>query len=104
MRGKQPNGDYQALERALSDALNGNPAPTKRTNRARPTFKTHHITLIYSVRHSWGGRRFRVSFDYDTFNLFEAQTKAERAIRENRYIDVVLVDAIRDEISSKQPH
>ena len=97
---------YAALEEQLRAALNGEvaveeppqlvePAPPHRSHQHKVTaLHTHKTTVRYSVRHSWGGHRFNVSYTKDTISELEAKLMAEADITKNRYIDVVHLETI----------
>lgn len=79
---------YDELELALRNEVRKQQAPTKQPTK-KQTFHKHQITLLYSVRHYWGGPRFSVEYTFDTFNMFEAEMQAKSKMNRERYIDIV---------------
>lgn len=73
-------------------------SPAPQQTRASPPHRPlhrHSIALRYSVRECWGGPRFVVEYKKATISEFEAKTSAEREMKHEQYIEVVLLDVVR---------
>lgn len=98
---------FAETERALRIALNPQDHPPEPPQEEPLQFKVirppvrHRpsrppkLTMRFSVREQWGGKRFVVSYCESSISEFEVRTKAERDMTSKQYVEVIHLDTVR---------